>query len=82
MFAIRHIEDYRIKSWKSSSAIVKQIVQRDLRKRDLSADDVFAANKKRIFYVKGKCKASMKRGIRSMECGKKQTKLWYHLRKM
>ena len=52
-----------------------QIVQRDLRKRDLSADDVFAANKKRIFYVKGKCKASMKRGIRSMEYGKKQTKL-------
>ena len=33
----------------------------------LSADNVFAANTERIFYVKGKCKASMKRKIRSME---------------
>ena len=61
MFAIRHIEDYRIKSWKSSSAIVKhQIVERDLRKRDLSADDVFAANKKEYFMSKENVKHQWK----------------------
>ena len=31
--------------------------------RYLSADDVFAVNTGRICYVKGKCKASMKRQI-------------------
>ena len=36
--------------------------------RYLSAD-VFVANRERIFYVKGKCKASIKRKIRSMEVG-------------
>ena len=35
--------------------------------RYLSADGVFAGNTERIFYVKGKCKASIKRQIRSME---------------
>ena len=35
--------------------------------RYLSADYVSVANTERIFYVKGKCKASMKREIRSME---------------
>ena len=37
--------------------------------RYLSTDDVFAATTERIFYVKGKCKASVKREIRSMEVG-------------
>ena len=37
-----------------------------IRKRDIY-DDVFVANTERIFYVKGKWKASMKREIRSME---------------
>ena len=36
--------------------------------RYLSAD-VFVANRERIFYVKGKCKASIKRKIRSMKVG-------------
>ena len=71
VFTIREIENHRIKSGKSSSAIMKT---RDRGKRFkeetyLSADDVFAANTERIFYVKGKCKASMKREIRSMEVG-------------
>ena len=39
-----------------------------IRKRDIY-DDVFVANTERIFYVKGKWKASMKREIRSMEVG-------------
>ena len=33
----------------------------------LSADDFFAVNTERIFYVEGKCKVLMKRGMRSME---------------
>lgn len=42
--------------------------------RYLSADDLFAANKERIFNVKRNCKASLKKEIRSMEVGiKKQT---------
>ena len=35
----------------------------------LSVGDIFAANTERICYVKGKCKVSMKREIRSMEVG-------------
>ena len=42
-------------------------IKRFKEERYLSTDDVFAANTERIFYVKGKCKASMKREIRSME---------------
>ena len=38
-----------------------------LKEHDLFADDVFAANTERIFHVKGKCKASLKRQIRSIE---------------
>ena len=71
MFTIREIENHRIKSEKSSSAIMKTTNRgkRFKEERYLSVDDVFAANTERIFYVKGKCKASMKREIRSMEVG-------------
>ena len=41
-------------------------IKRFKEERYLSTDDVFAANTERIFYVKGKCKASMKREIRSI----------------
>ena len=35
--------------------------------RYLSADDIFATNTERIFYVKGKCSASIKREKISIE---------------
>ena len=71
LFTIRAIENHRIKSGKSSSAIMKtkDRGKRFKEERCLSEDDVFAANAERIFYVKEKCKASMKRDIRSMEVG-------------
>ena len=58
-----------IECGKSSSVIMKTTdrIKRFKEERYLSTDDVFAANTERIFYVKGKCKASMKREIRSME---------------
>ena len=47
-----------------------EIVERDLRKRDIYLQMIFfAANTERIFYVKGKCKASMKREVQSIEVG-------------
>ena len=49
--------------------VEKKVNQRFKEKRYLSVDDVFAANTERIFYIKGKCKASVKREIRSMEVG-------------
>ena len=58
VFTIMEIKNHRIKSGKSSSG------KRFKEERYLSADDVFAANTERIFYVKGKCKASMKKEIR------------------
>ena len=50
----REIENHRIKSGKSNSAIMKTTYQekRFREKKYLSADDVFAANTERIFYVK------------------------------
>ena len=71
MFTIREIENQRIKIGKSSSAIMKATDRGKIFKEEryLPADDVFAANTERIFYVKGKCKASMKREIRSMKVG-------------
>ena len=71
VFTIREIDNHRIKSSKSSSAIMKTTDRgkRFKEDRNLSADDVFAANTEKIFNVKGKCKASMKREIRSMEVG-------------
>ena len=71
MFTIREIENQRIKIGKSSSAIMKTTDRGKIFKEEryLPADDVFAANTERIFYVKGKCKASMKREIRSMKVG-------------
>ena len=64
-------ENHKIKSGKNSNTIIKTTDRgkRFKEERYLSADDVFAANTERIFYVKGKCKASMKREIRSMEVG-------------
>ena len=71
VFTIRKIENHRIKSGKTSSAIMKTTDRgkRFKEERYLSADDPFAANTEIIFYVKGECKASMKREIRSMEVG-------------
>ena len=71
IFTIREIENQRIKIGKSSSAIMKTTDRGKIFKEEryLPADDVFAANTERIFYVKGKCKASMKREIRSMKVG-------------
>ena len=68
VFTIREIENHRIKS---GSAIMKTTdrEKRFKEERYLSADDVFTANTKRTFYVKGKCKVSMKREIMSMEVG-------------
>ena len=71
VFTIGEIANHIIKSGKSSSAIMKTTDRGKRFKEEiyLSADDVFAANTERIFCVKGKCKASMKREIRSMEVG-------------
>ena len=65
VFTIREIENHRIKSGKTSSAIMKTTNRgkRFKEERYLSADDAFAANTETIFHVKGKCKASMKREI-------------------
>ena len=62
VFTIREIKNHRIKSGKSSSTITKTADHgiRFKEERYFSADDVFAANTERLFYVKGKCKASMK----------------------
>ena len=69
VFIIREIEKIRIKSAKSSSAIRKttNCGKRCKEEGYLSADDVFVANIEIIFFVKGKCKAPMKREIRLME---------------
>ena len=71
VFIIREIEKIRIKSAKSSSAIMKttNCGKRFKEEGYLSADDVFVANTEIIFFVKGKCKAPMKREIRLMEVG-------------
>ena len=71
VFTIREIENHRIKRGKSSSAIMKKTDRgkRFKEERYISGGDIFAANIERIFYVKGKCKASIKREIRSMEVG-------------
>ena len=71
VFTIRKIENHRIKIGKSSSTIMKitDPGKRFNEERYLSADDVFESNTERIFCVKGKCKVSMKREIRSMEVG-------------
>ena len=70
-FTIREIENHRNESGKSSSAIMKTIERgkRFKEEKHLSTDDDFAANTERIFQVGGKCKASMKREIKSMEVG-------------
>ena len=62
VLTIREIENHRIKSGKSNSAIMKTTYQekRFREKKYLSANDVFAANTERIFYVKWKGKTSMK----------------------
>ena len=71
VFTVREIENHRIKSGKSGSAIMKTTDRgkRFKKERYLFEDDVFAANTEGIFYVKGKCKASMKKEIRSMDVG-------------
>ena len=43
------------------------ISRKEIKEERYLSPDVFAANTERIFYVKVKCKASMKRKIRSME---------------
>ena len=70
VFTVREIKNHRIISGKSSSPIIKTTDRRKRFKEEryLSAD-AFATNTERIFYVKGKCKASMKRKIRSMKFG-------------
>ena len=72
VFNIREIDNHRIKSGKSCSAIMKTTDRGKRFKEEgyLSADDVFAANTERIFYVKRKCKASKKREITSIEVGR------------
>ena len=54
VFIIWEIENHRIRSGKSSSAIMKTTNRgkRFKEERYLSADDVFAANTEIIFYVK------------------------------
>ena len=58
VFAIREVENHRIKSGKSSRAIMKTADRgkRFKEERYLSTDDVFAANTEGIFYVKRKLK--------------------------
>ena len=53
VFTIREIENHRIKSGKSSSAIMKTTDRgkRFKEERYLSADGVFAANTERIFRI-------------------------------
>ena len=72
VFIIREIKNNRIKSRTSRSAIMKTTDrgERFKEERYLSADDVFAANKGRIFYVKSNCKASVKKEMRSIGVGK------------
>ena len=71
VFTIREIKNHRSKSGKNSSAIIKTTDRgkRFKEGRYLSPDDFLAANTERIFCVKGKCKASMKREIGSMKVG-------------
>ena len=71
MLTIREIGNHRVKSGKSSNAIMETTDRgkRFKEERHLTPDDVFAANTEIIFYVKGKCKASIKMEIRSMEVG-------------
>ena len=71
VFTIREIENHRVKSGKSNTAIMEttDCGKRFKEERHLTADDVFAANIETMFYVKGKYKASIKMEIRSMEVG-------------
>ena len=59
-FTIREIENYRIKSGKSSSATMKtaDCGKRFKEQRYLSADDVFAANTERINEKRNKINGS------------------------
>ena len=72
VFNIREIDNHRIKRGKNCSAIMKT-TDRGKRFEEegyLSAADVFAANVERIFYVKQKRKASIKREITLIDFGR------------
>ena len=72
VFNIREINNHRIKRGKNCSAMMKT-TDRGKRFEEegyLSAANAFGANIERIFYVRQKCKASIKREITSIEVGK------------
>ena len=72
VFNIREINNHRIKRGKNCSAMMKT-TDRGKRFEEegyLSAANAFAANIERIFYVRQKCKASIKREITSIEVGR------------
>ena len=72
VFNIREINNHRIKRGKNCSAMMKR-TDRGKRFEEegyLSAVNAFAANIERIFYVRQKRKASIKREIISIEVGR------------
>ena len=72
VFNIREINNHRIKRGKNCSAMMKT-TDRGKRFEEegyLSAVNAFAANIERIFYVRQKRKASIKREIISIEVGR------------
>ena len=72
VFNIREINNHRIKREKNCSAMMKT-TDRGKRFEEegyLSAVNAFAANIERIFYVRQKRKASIKREIISIEVGR------------
>ena len=63
-FTIKEIEEHRYLSGKTSeSAIIKTLNrgQKFKNRRYITSDSIFTKCDKRVFYVKGLCKASMKK---------------------
>ena len=70
-FTINEIEEHRLNSGKSPETAIIKTLERGRKfknKRYLSADSVYTLNVTvNYFFVKGQCKASMKKEKRSME---------------
>ena len=68
LFTIKDIEEHRLRSGKSrDTAIMKSLVKgrKFKEERYLTADDIYTQSDEALFYVKGLCKASMKKEKKS-----------------
>jgi len=69
IFTIKEIEHHRLESGKSKDSAIMKTLDRGRRfqeERYVSADNILTKNSNETFMIKGKCRASMKKEIRSM----------------